>query len=260
MPGYQPRRDVLPPSLARLASRNHGVVGRRQLREAGLSAKRERGLRERRQLQPVLGHTSVVAGQPVTVWQRASAAYLICRGVASHATAAELHAMPTARDRRTHCIVVATSHLSVDGLAAHRTPLLDSEIEAAVSRRRGWHGTPQLTEVFRLLCDGGRSAGERLLHSALRGAGIDGWVVNVVIDGLGEVDVLFPEVRLVVEVDGFAVHNQRAAFNRDRRKGRAMVLAGYTVLHVTWDDLTRQPEAVVAQIAETRRRLAVSPA
>jgi very-short-patch-repair endonuclease len=67
------------------------------------------------------------------------------------------------------------------------------------------------------------------------------------------VDFVWPEARLVVEVDGWAAHRTRFAFQRDRAVTNRLQLDGFTVLRFTWEDLTRRPEEVAAQI---RRALA----
>jgi very-short-patch-repair endonuclease len=64
-----------------------------------------------------------------------------------------------------------------------------------------------------------------------------------------EVDFLWPQQRLVVEVDGFAYHSDRAAFERDRERDAALVAAGFRVIRVTWRQLVDQPLVVVARIA-----------
>jgi very-short-patch-repair endonuclease len=56
--------------------------------------------------------------------------------------------------------------------------------------------------------------------------------VNAHIKGL-EVDALRSEQRLVVELDGYAFHHDRAAFERDRTRDATLQLAGYRVLRVT---------------------------
>lgn len=61
-------------------------------------------------------------------------------------------------------------------------------------------------------------------------------------------DLLFEEAGLVVEVDGWETHGTREAFEDDRARDRAMVRQGLRVLRFTWYDLTRRPEAVVAEI------------
>ena len=64
-----------------------------------------------------------------------------------------------------------------------------------------------------------------------------------------EVDAYWPRERLIVEVDGYAYHGNRAAFERDRRKDAALTAAGYTVIRVTWRQLKHEPLAVVALLA-----------
>ena len=67
--------------------------------------------------------------------------------------------------------------------------------------------------------------------------------------GRYEVDMLWPEQRLVVEIDGFAFHSSRAAFERDRRRDAALQALGYRVIRLTWSRLVDEPHAVVALIA-----------
>ena len=55
-----------------------------------------------------------------------------------------------------------------------------------------------------------------------------------------EVDFLWPDQRLIVEVDGFAFHATRSAFERDRARDRAHQAAGYVVLRITWRQLVRR--------------------
>ena len=71
--------------------------------------------------------------------------------------------------------------------------------------------------------------------------------------GRFEVDLLWPEQRLVVEVDGFAFHGTRAAFERDRRRDAELQALGYRVLRITWRQLTREPEAVIADALSAAR-------
>ena len=93
-----------------------------------------------------------------------------------------------------------------------------------------------------------RSEAERHLLRPIRQAGLPSPRTNARLRG-HEVDALWPAQRLVVEVDGFAFHRTRAAFERDRARDADLVLAGYRVLRVTWRQLVREPHAVVARIA-----------
>ena len=72
--------------------------------------------------------------------------------------------------------------------------------------------------------------------------------------GRWEVDAYWPRHRLVVEVDGYAFHSHRRAFERDRAKDRELVLAGLRVLRVTWRQLASGPHAVVATLAAALSR------
>jgi very-short-patch-repair endonuclease len=65
------------------------------------------------------------------------------------------------------------------------------------------------------------------------------------------VDFIWPEVRLIVEVDGRATHGTRRAFQEDRDRDGRLAVAGYRVLRFTWWDVTRRP----AVVADRVRRL-----
>ena len=62
-------------------------------------------------------------------------------------------------------------------------------------------------------------------------------------------DFLWPDRRFIVETDGRASHATVAAFKEDRRRDRDLMLAGYNVLRVTWDQLENELEVTLATIA-----------
>jgi hypothetical protein len=64
----------------------------------------------------------------------------------------------------------------------------------------------------------------------------------------GELDATWPAARLVVEVDGFATHGTRRAFEADRARDRALQVDGWRVLRVTSRQLTGDPETIARQI------------
>lgn len=100
------------------------------------------------------------------------------------------------------------------------------------------------------------SYAERLLHVGLDRAGITGWTANtpVVVDGERYVlDVVFRRHWLVIEVDGFATHGVRDAFEVDRSRQNALVAAGFRVLRFTYRMIVEDLEGVLAAI---RRELA----
>ena len=93
-----------------------------------------------------------------------------------------------------------------------------------------------------------RSEAEERLLRLIRKARLPEPECNVRIAG-HEVDFLWRSSGLVVEVDGYAFHGSRAAFERDRRRDADLQAAGLTVARLTWRRLVDEPEAVVAQLA-----------
>ena len=68
--------------------------------------------------------------------------------------------------------------------------------------------------------------------------------------GRYEVDFLWRDQGLAVEIDGWQFHSSRKRFEDDRARGAALVAVGLRVLHVTWRQLTDEREAVVARVAQ----------
>jgi very-short-patch-repair endonuclease len=71
-----------------------------------------------------------------------------------------------------------------------------------------------------------------------------------------EVEFFWPEAALVVEVDGGATHHTGRAFHEDRRRDRALAVAGIQVVRVPWRDLRDGPARIAADllaILERRR-------
>jgi very-short-patch-repair endonuclease len=64
------------------------------------------------------------------------------------------------------------------------------------------------------------------------------------------VDFLWPEYKLIVEVDGHGTHGTRLAFESDRRRDQVHVAHGYVVVRITWMQLQYEPMAVIARIAQ----------
>jgi len=87
---------------------------------------------------------------------------------------------------------------------------------------------------------------ERLLDLVMR-ASLPQPLLNAPAAGF-EVDALWPAQRVVVEVDGWAHHSQRAAAARDRDKTNRLQLAGYTVLRFLHGDLVHRPDRTAAAI------------
>lgn len=95
------------------------------------------------------------------------------------------------------------------------------------------------------------SAAERLAHAILKEAGIAGWRSNMPLRlNWQQYYLAFPDIKLVLEVDGREVHERDDVFESDRERQNELVLAGWTVLRFTWPQLNRRPDYVL----ETTRR------
>ena len=105
-----------------------------------------------------------------------------------------------------------------------------------------------------------RSALEVAFQRLIGDAGLPRPTANAHLHGY-EVDALWPADRLVVELDGWASHRTRRAFERDRTKDATLTTAGYTVLRFTHQQVTRQPGWVAETLgAALRPRPAAMPA
>jgi very-short-patch-repair endonuclease len=72
-------------------------------------------------------------------------------------------------------------------------------------------------------------------------------VVNTIIEGY-EVDFLWPDDKVIVEVDGRGAHGTRDAFERDRLRDRRLLRAGYRTVRVTDLGLRYDEDAIAADL------------
>jgi hypothetical protein len=71
--------------------------------------------------------------------------------------------------------------------------------------------------------------------------------VNVLVEGF-LVDAYWPSPGVVVELQGYAHHSGREAFERDHARLARLKLAGYEVLALTWRQVTMEPAWVAGAI------------
>jgi very-short-patch-repair endonuclease len=129
-----------------------------------------------------------------------------------------------------------------------------AELLVMVERGAGRPGVKALREIVGSPDEPAftRSEAEKRLLELVRAAELPMPRTNVRVAGL-EVDAVWPQQRLVVEVDGFQYHGIRQAFERDRRRDGKLLVAGYRVLRITWRRLTREPQPVIALLAAALR-------
>lgn len=123
-----------------------------------------------------------------------------------------------------------------------------------LSMEPGRHGNTQLRWLLDHASEG-EAVSERRLHDLLRMAAITGWTANVPVLGYS-VDVAFEQLRLIIEVDGWAHHSKVERFQSDRQRQNILSNAGWTILRFTWFDLVENPATVVATVRAALQRLA----
>lgn len=99
-----------------------------------------------------------------------------------------------------------------------------------------------------------RSEAEARMLELLRRARLPKPAVNARVAGL-EVDFFWRRERLIAEIDGFAFHGSRDAFEHDRSRDAHLLAAGYRVFRATWRQLRDEPEAVLVRLAQALARL-----
>lgn len=65
-------------------------------------------------------------------------------------------------------------------------------------------------------------------------------------DRVIHVDFCYPDERLVIELDGYAWHGDRRAFEEDRARDNALQALGWRVVRITWAKLRFDPDGVEA--------------
>lgn len=159
---------------------------------------------------------------------------------------------------RRNRIEVTTLHRTIDDCAYRlsRQPL------HRVLRQAEFHHRLDLT---RLQDHATSSLLKALLHSYVAGEGIDANQLEAEFFALcikaglprpdkqtwlgpRRVDFVWPEHRLVVEVDGRAAHERTLAFQDDRARDRALKLGGFEVLRFTWSEVVAPPALVVGDL------------
>jgi predicted transcriptional regulator of viral defense system len=284
------RRQLAPDhEIARLATAQHGIVGRGQLLALGLSAQSvDRAVRAGRLLLLYRG-VYAVGHRALTVEGRWMAAAMATGGALSDATAAAAWDLRPRGAGAIHVTVRRTGRARRTGIRVHRRTL---ELRDTTTHR----GIP-ITTPARTIIDLARTLEGRSLEQALDRAehlrlvdfgefahrpiplslqavlslytattptrseleerflglcddhGIRRPEVNARIEGI-EVDFVWRDRRLIVEVDGYAYHRSPTAFEADRERGVRLIVAGWRLLRFTWTQITRR-SAWVARALDT---------
>jgi very-short-patch-repair endonuclease len=235
--------------IAEIARNQHGVISFAQLIGAGPSPpsidRRVKAGRLHRLYRGVyaVGHTNLS-------WKgRCMAAVLACGpgAVLSHASAAHLWSLsPTSPPFFDVTVPSTAGRAKRKGIVLHRSTTLT---EADTTRR----DNIPVTTLARTKEDMGwtdattRSDLERHFLRLLRSHELPLPEVNQRI-GPYEVDFLWRDAKLVVELDGYAYHSTRAAFTADRARDRYLTSRGFTVLRFADEEVEAAPDALRSRL------------
>lgn len=126
-------------------------------------------------------------------------------------------------------------------------------LERLIGRSQGHRGLRTLGKVladYRGPPPLTRSELERQFLDLCRDGGLPRPQTSFLVGGR-EVDVAWPDQRLIVELDSHAFHGTRAAFEDDRIRDAILQAAGYRVIRITH----RRMEAAAAEVVQVLRAL-----
>jgi very-short-patch-repair endonuclease len=134
--------------------------------------------------------------------------------------------------------------------AFRRNVVRPSQIRDVIQRNPYAKGVGRLRQ---LLDDAGRphdtrSDYERRLLALIREAQLPLPSTNAYI-GEHMVDMLWPDLKLVVEFDSWSFHGDRKSFEKDRLRDQVLSTTGHHVMRVTARQIDHTPTALVARLA-----------
>lgn len=159
--------------------------------------------------------------------------------------------------------LVGASALAVADSAARRGVDVD-EITALLGSAAGRRGVRQARQVLSLVDARSESPGESVTRWILATSGLPRPEPQIAVPtwrGAYRVDLGWRERRVAVEFDGAVKYDERAggggvdALMAEKRRHDALVEAGWTVLRVTWPDLT-DPDVLVERARRALHRAA----
>jgi very-short-patch-repair endonuclease len=135
---------------------------------------------------------------------------------------------------------------------AEHLALVDfAEFTERIAARPGRPGSPSLQALLSRYTAGSTFTRSELEERFLRlcdDHGLPRPETNISIEG-SEVDFVWRDARLIVEVDGYRYHRSPSAFESDRERDVVLALAGWHVLRFTWAQLARRPAWVAAAVS-----------
>jgi very-short-patch-repair endonuclease len=263
--------------ISELAGRQHGVIATPQLIQLGVSKSSIGDRVAAKRLHRIHRGVYAVGHTRLSNEGRWMAAVLACGdcAVLSHRSAAALWGIRRPRNGAIEITVPRTTGMKTRaGIALHRSTTL---IATSCSRRLGIPVTTPartLADLRPLLspaqfasavreaeflglptadaapAEPTRTELEDLFIALCRRHRLPKPAANVKLDRY-EVDFLWPDARLIAEVDGWESHRMRSAFEEDRARDARLAVLGYEVVRFTWRQVTDD----AAGVAKTIRAL-----
>jgi very-short-patch-repair endonuclease/predicted transcriptional regulator of viral defense system len=147
--------------------------------------------------------------------------------------------------------IVPHDHLTNAIKEAERQRTFDLRaIEAVMARMRGrtGRGHSALRQAIEEYANLGLSATDSLLedafHRLVRDNGLPSPAINAYVEGF-KIDAVWRSHRVAVELDGWAHHHSRRAFERDRERDATLTENGWRVVRFTYRQLRERPDRVV---------------
>jgi len=269
-----PSVDVL---LARLATRQSGVVSRKQLAALGFE-RNEIGWRVTSG-RLIRIHQGVYAVGHADLSDRARCiAALLAVGPGaslSHRTALALHRLIPSMPQLIEVTLTQRRPRPRAGIKIHHAAKLETTIKDGLpvttplrslqdaGDRRAWSEALYLGLIDRTQTEAEptQSELEDALLPALAKAGIPKPSTQHQL-GPYRVDFYWPDYKLVVETDGWQKHGHRVAFEEDRARDAHLQATGHRVLRFTWNQVIDETLVVVLRIAQCtpHHALATPPA
>jgi very-short-patch-repair endonuclease len=131
--------------------------------------------------------------------------------------------------------------------ADYRRLVSESSMRSVLDESRGHRGAAALKEAIADKAPT-RSPLEDRFYALLRAAKLPLPMANQMVDGM-ECDFVWPELRLVVETDGWAAHGTARRKRRDRRKEKRLEALGWHVERVPRAELEHHAYALIARLS-----------
>jgi very-short-patch-repair endonuclease len=287
-------------ALADLARRQHGIVGRAQLIDLGMSARAIEGRVERRILHRIHSGVYKVGYRRINRKGRWMAAVLASgpNACLSHRSAARLWGFMPPGDEWAEVTCARGHRARRNGIVTREAAVLDDEralvdeipvtspfrtvfdLAAVLDMRgleRAWHeaevrglrdrlSLPMLLERYpgrrgarnlRTLLGAGEPVGftrndfEEAFVAFVDAHGLRRPRMNGPLALRGrifEIDALWQDERIAVELDSRSVHGTKRNFESDKLRDRILLAEGWRTMRVTWRQLQDEPKEIAADL------------